>query len=319
MIDPIEEVVVLPEPSFADLRALSKGETPAVKDDPKPAEEKPAVEKEASSGGEEPPATDPASDTGKEKQEPKDGQERDETGKFVKKTPGLEKRFRELTSEIRELKAKLSAKAEPGDASPKAEITAAKPTLKSYIEQIDAGKYQSYEEAQEAYTDAITDWKLDHREKTKLVEDQKRTAKEQNDQLAASFNQKVEAFEQKNPDVDFDALLQAFHEADFHGAVQSAIAESDVAAKLIQHLAETPGELDRLRKMTPLSAVRAIGKLEDKLSTPEPETTRKVSKAPNPPAKIDGGGSPAKALTAADLEKLPMKDFKKAYAALTAK
>src|SRR4029453_2627887 len=61
------------------------------------------------------PETASESETDEEKQEP----ERDEQGRFAKR--GLEKRFRDLTSEIRELKQQLAAKAEPGVASPKAE------------------------------------------------------------------------------------------------------------------------------------------------------------------------------------------------------
>ncbi|MFC0282410.1 hypothetical protein ACFFJB_02055 [Camelimonas abortus] len=56
------------------------------------------------------------------------------------------------------------------------------------------------------------------------------------------------------------------------------------------HLAKNPADLQRLNAMDPLSAARAIGRLEAKLSLP---TANRTSKAPPPTAPIKGGAGPA--------------------------
>src|SRR3989441_4692256 len=65
-----------------------------------------------------------------------------------------------IRAENRELRERLERLEAAKEQSPTPKENA-KPALKQFLE---SGKYPTYELAQEAYTDAVTDWKLDKRD-----------------------------------------------------------------------------------------------------------------------------------------------------------
>ena len=73
-------------------------------------------------------------------------------------------------------------------------------------------------------------------------------------------------------------------------AMKRLIIGSDKGPLLKYHFAKNPGELQRLNAMDPLSAARAVGRLEASLSLP---TANRNSKAPPPNAPLKGGAGPA--------------------------
>lgn len=66
-----------------------------------------------------------------------------------------------------------------------------------------------------------------------------------------------------------------------------AISESEKSHELAVFLADHPKDMNRLLSLTPQSMLREIGKLEDKLEKPQPNTT---TKAPTPITPIKTGG-----------------------------
>lgn len=75
--------------------------------------------------------------------------------------------------------------------------------------------------------------------------------------------------------------------------IREAIAESDVSAELLHHLATNPQDVQRIAQLSPARAVAEIGKLETKLAnaaplSPTPAKPASVSKAPDPIEPLGG-------------------------------
>lgn len=88
---------------------------------------------------------------------------------------------------------------------------------------------------------------------------------------------------------DFRDVLAA-HNVPVSPTVTSLILESEKGPLLQYHLAKNDAELRALNAMDPLSAARAIGRLEGRLSLP---TANRNSKAPPPSSPLKGGAGPA--------------------------
>jgi len=100
---------------------------------------------------------------------------------------------------------------------------------------------------------------------------------------------------------DFDDVVDSA-EIPVSAAMVEAILDSELSAKLQYHLAKNPQEVERISRLSPASQIKAIGKIEDTLATPE---TSQMSKAPAPITPIGSGSAAPKAL-----EKLGMDEFK---------
>lgn len=85
--------------------------------------------------------------------------------------------------------------------------------------------------------------------------------------------------------------------------VQQLILESEKGAVIQYHLAKNPETLDRINRLSPLSAAKEIARLEDRLALPNPKT---ATKAAAPISSPKGGASPS-----IDLSKLSMEDYVK--------
>lgn len=103
----------------------------------------------------------------------------------------------------------------------------------------------------------------------------------------AEHNERIEEFRQKVP--DFDETLKAAANLKTAPAVESLILESDNSAHLVYHLAKNPDRLDRLNRMSERDAAREIGRIEARLSLPQPKTQTQAPKPVVPPK----GGSAA--------------------------
>jgi hypothetical protein len=79
----------------------------------------------------------------------------------------------------------------------------------------------------------------------------------------------------------------------FDNQVVAAVKESELGPKIAYHLAKNPTDARRLAAMTPLAAVREIGRLEAKLSVPvPPPQIKKISQAPAPIERTVSGNAP---------------------------
>lgn len=113
----------------------------------------------------------------------------------------------------------------------------------------------------EAYVDALTDWKLEQREA-------KATEGRQQEQQK-SLQKKTEAIyaeAQKLPDFDRDA----FDELPLTKPMVEALIDSEAAAKLMHYMASHPEEVERIATLSPSRQAAELGKLEVKATEVKP-------------------------------------------------
>jgi hypothetical protein len=270
--------------------ATAEGEAAAA--EPKPAEAKPAKPAEAKPAE----AAKPAEVEGEEE------------------VPhGLRKRFRELTTKIRELEARQPAPPPAVAAPPPAAAAAAgdaepvKPDLTAWT-----GTYAEYEVAHEKYLREMV------RFETKRVASETQRATEQaaldTHVREAKAKWEVEKEAARDTHDDFDEI--ALHkDLPVTQVMFEAMRESEHCTEILYHLgmdAKNGGDASaKIAAMSPIAQARAIARLETKLF-PDDEagaaaaTEKKpaISRAPAPPRLVRGAG-------VADLGKEPdPKDFK---------
>lgn len=257
--------------AYEAYRQTGKLPEPEVKE-PSEAEPEPEPEKLEPADGDADPADDLETEEEVKPEEPK-------------KKSGAQRareKAEKLQREIDELRQQVAGKktAETSAGTPAAPQ---KPTLDSFLK---SDKYETYEAAQEAFTDALTDYKLTVREQERAAAEQTRKEKEAQESAAKSWNDRATAF--RKTAQDYDDVLESVEDVQLHGAVTQAITESDIGPKLAYELAKNRPELERIAKLSPVAAIREIGKLEAKLTTPEPAPKPKpaVSKAPDPPKPV---------------------------------
>ena len=188
------------------------------------------------------------------------------------KKSGFEKRISKEVARkndaLREMeywkKVALERQSEPQRAEPVAQA-AQKPVFTDYNDL-------------EAYTEALTDWKLE----------QRFTEKEQKSKAATvvkNYNDRVTEFSKVRP--DFQEVL-ANSDLVISDPVKELIFDSDVGPAIALHLAENEELAERIKGMSIVRQVAEIGKLEDKL-TQKKVDKKVVSKAPAPVSPIKGG------------------------------
>jgi hypothetical protein len=120
--------------------------------------------------------------------------------------------------------------------------------------------------------------------------DTKRQLNERQQEAVEEFLERADATKKLIP--DYDQVISAFDRAGgkFAEHVIEEVRDSDKGPELAYHIAKTPGLAAELNALSPRDAAREIGRLEAKLSLPQP---RKQTQAPAPIAPLKGGASPA--------------------------
>lgn len=96
---------------------------------------------------------------------------------------------------------------------------------------------------------------------------------------------------------DFDRTVQRVAHVSVPQAALDAIAESDLRPQLMYHLGKNPDTANALSRMTPVQAVKEIGRLEARLSAAPAQRT---TQAPAPLTRLNGGAAgPVKTLAEA--------------------
>lgn len=138
----------------------------------------------------------------------------------------------------------------------------------------------------------------EQRERTTQLQDRVREATE-------DFLERVE--EIKPRIADYDEVINTFEKlgGKFAPHVIEEIRDSDKGPMLAYQIAKTPGLAAELNALSPRDAAREIGRIEAKLSLPQP---RKQTQAPAPLAPLKGGAAPS-----TDLAALAKSDDASAY------
>ena len=200
----------------------------------------------------------------------------------------LTKARREAERRAEEAETKLAA-LERGD-KPEPELLLDTPTRPD-PNAIGADGQPLYEfgEADPAFIEAITDWKVDvklaERDRNMQAEQAQAAQKEAAASIDQKWQEKAEAGASKYEDfVDTIADYQANEPCPV--ILAAAISTSDQGADIVYHLAKNPEEnreLARLAEVDPLEAARRFGRLEARFESRQEPQARKITEAPIPP------------------------------------
>ena len=141
----------------------------------------------------------------------------------------------------------------------------------------------------EAYTEAVTDWKLQRA----LAQVQQQS---QVQSLAQTYEQRLAQYKAEVPDFDevMTDFVEDYGDMNVPEIVQVAM-ESNVGPQLAYYLAKNTEEVERIAKLPSHRRLVELGKLEDKLSQPKTqksvaEPVKKVTSAPPPVKPVRGTG-----------------------------
>lgn len=202
-------------------------------------------------------------------------------GGFKKRIERFQKQLSVKDQEIEFLKQQMS-KGKPSDE------VAAKPQVDN-SEKPTPDKFETHEE----YIDALTDWKIESKEKLKEQKAKESEAKSEYQKQVESYQSKVS--EIKKTHNDFDEVMEDVDDIIVSPSVQQIILDSDLGPALAYELAKNKGEFERINKLNPLTAAKEIGKIEARLSNQsESKKEIKTTKAPPPVSPIASRGSAIK-------------------------
>jgi hypothetical protein len=148
------------------------------------------------------------------------------------------------------------------------------------------------------YIDAVSDWKANQAIAKREREQAEAQAKAQNAQLASAWQK---AQERARADIDDYDDVVGKSDVQLPGHLHQAIFENeDVGPYLAYYFAKHPEEAKRFAAMSPTTALRQLGKLEDRLMddseqdpNPKPTPAPEKSKAPPPITPVKDGRSAA--------------------------
>lgn len=230
---------------------------------------------EPDSGPEKPPEPPKGPDDGPEEDEEAEGAE---PGDAARKRGGSRQRkIDKLTRELEDLKRVIAAAPQPAtkpQEGPKAE---GKPKLENF-------------DTLEAYQEALTDYKIDQRERAYREQAEQRQAAELERKLQSEWAAREKAVRKAHPDYD-DALETAPQPAGPIAMVlRQALLEDEQGAEVLYWLAKNPAELKRITALGPVSAVREVGKIAARLAPPPNGDSgapkKQVTSAPKPPPAV---------------------------------
>jgi hypothetical protein len=148
------------------------------------------------------------------------------------------------------------------------------------------------------YTEALTDWKIEQRDKAAKEQAAKSKFEAEQADVLKAHSARVKAFTEKTP--DFLDVLEDVSHIPVSPTVERELLSSENGPELIYALAQDPAEFERINKLGPIAAARELGRLEVKLSSkatdPKPEP-KKLTNAPKPLAPVGAGkGAVAKTI-----------------------
>lgn len=162
-----------------------------------------------------------------------------------------------------------------------------------------ADEFDTYE----AYIDALTDWKLEQKERAKEIQAKETQVKNEYQAKVDAHSKRLNEFVQKHD--DFQEVIENVDDINMSLAVQQAILESDDGPHLMYELAKQRDEYARICQLPPFAAARELGKFEAQIkasSTQKQVTEIKKPKAPPPISPVGSKVSMSKSLSDMDYD-----------------
>ncbi|HKB34887.1 MAG TPA: hypothetical protein VKD72_00440, partial [Gemmataceae bacterium] len=192
-----------------------------------------------------------------------------------------QRRIDRLTRENAELQKRIQALEQPISSPRPAEAApapAGRPELKDF-------------QTLEAYTEALTEWKLGQHDAQRKADDEKRAAESAARTLQESWSAREAAAAKAHP--DYRELMDSTEIPVGPGvlAARQALLEDEHGAEVLYWLARTPGALEKVASLSPARAILEIGRLSASVADSQsPENPKpKVTSAPRPPAPLTHG------------------------------
>lgn len=183
----------------------------------------------------------------------------------------------ELENKVKELESKLQP-------APKQEQTEPDPKP----------RHEQFSDMFE-YAEALSEWTADKRIREEKAKEAAQKVEQERQRTLDTWANRVQDFRSKTP--DFDDMVGSA-DVVVSNEVRDAIFDSEIGPQILYHLAENPDVAKKLQGLSPISALRMIGKLEAKLEAPAPAPAKqetavvRQSKAPVPinPIRAAVGG-----------------------------
>lgn len=226
----------------------------------------------------------------------------DPEDEVAEKRPKIARRFSELTGQRDAAKADTVTERTKREALERelAELKAKHEPAKVeavVVADDDEPKPEDYKDAFD-YNKAL----VAHGVKKALAErdakDAENKAKEEQEKSSKAWQQQKTKMLEKIP--DYDEVVDNAKDLMVSNVVRDAIRESDVGHELLYYLAKNPAEVERLKPMNALRALRELGKIEDKISKPavataevkEEKQAAQISQAAPPITPLKGNNAP---------------------------
>jgi hypothetical protein len=223
-------------------------------------------------------------DQAAEQSEPKSEDE----AKTGKQNPKLEKRFSEITKqrEAAREEAKREREARESLEAKVAELER-RGQPQQRVETLDEEpKPEQFNDAFE-YARALAEYSAEQALKNRDRVELEKKYQAEHDKLIEVWNDRLETTKKELP--DYQDMIES-SDVMVSDQVRDALLESDAGPRILYHLAENPDYAEKLSKMTVISALREIGKLEARFEKTETKPVVR-SKAPAPinPLRATGG------------------------------
>lgn len=205
--------------------------------------------------------------------------------------------IRERISEINEKKKESDARASAAEVrAEKAEREAADLRAKSAApppaaEEPAEPKREAFA-TEEAYQDAMIDFRVDKRIAVRDKREAEARAKQEGERVVQTYSERLKAT--KAEVKDYDQRIEPVKDLPIPPHIRDAIFESEVGPRLPLYFADHPDDARRIIALPPGAALREIGKIEAMIETKAapkepPAALAEISKAPPPITPIKAG------------------------------
>jgi hypothetical protein len=223
-----------------------------------------------------------------EEQEDSDDESQAKDEDKPKKRGGFKKRIDKLSSKLSQKEQEVEYWRKEALRHQKSEEPQAKSTPLETTATEGKPKSEDFE-SHEAYVEALTDWKIDQRDKVREAKQKETQVKTEFQKQVDSHLKRVEAFASQHE--DFHDLLEDVDDIPMSVTVQEVILSSENGPELMYELAKNRAELERICRLPAIAAARELGKFEAKLKSSEAPTEIKKTKAPAPITTVSAKGS----------------------------
>lgn len=212
-------------------------------------------------------------------------------GQKPKKKNGFKKRIEKLNARVAAKQGEADYWKNEALRNQKPEVQEKKPITASTDS---TGRPKSDDfESHDSYIEALTDWKVDQKDKAKDSRQKETDAKTQQQKQIEKYGQLAKEFSKAHP--DFQEVVEDVTDIPMSLAVQALLLESDNGPELAYALAKDKDEYARICGLSPLAAARAIGRMEAKIvkeeSSTASESTVNKTKAPKPISPVGSKSS----------------------------